>query len=286
MAATGVCSTPASGNSRRAMWTTGALAERNRTLSRSKHIGQAGESSVAAQGPGYGALRVLEVRRRITDSWRRTQARLRRRAMRYLKDDDDVDDIIQETWLRAHASAPSYAGRGSLEGWLLRVCDRVCLMELRSRARSRQREAQVAVTMNASASEEALLVERLQSAVENQHLADVALDALMSLAPRQRHVAILRFMLGRSIDEVAAALDIAPGTVKAVSHHARRRLRLAMTTLMKAEDTVLITANDRCPMAECRVGLLQSTLGETRHCTYVRTRGQASIDASRVRSQH
>ena len=50
-------------------------------------------------------------------------------------------------------------------------------------------------------------------------------DALRGLAAGQRQVVVLRHLWGLSVDETAAELGIAPGTVKSQTSDALRRLR-------------------------------------------------------------
>ncbi len=60
------------------------------------------------------------------------------------------------------------------------------------------------------------------------HETDAVLDlrsALAELAPGQRRALVLRHLWGLSVDETAAALGIAPGTVKSQTSDAVRRVR-------------------------------------------------------------
>lgn len=54
------------------------------------------------------------------------------------------------------------------------------------------------------------------------------LDALLDLPPMQRKVVVLRHWLGLSVEETAADLQIATGTVKGYSSRALDRLREAL----------------------------------------------------------
>jgi RNA polymerase sigma factor (sigma-70 family) len=49
-------------------------------------------------------------------------------------------------------------------------------------------------------------------------------QAVRALPRRQHEVAVLRYYGGLSINEIAEALHITPGTVKAHLHHARAQL--------------------------------------------------------------
>jgi RNA polymerase sigma-70 factor (ECF subfamily) len=53
-------------------------------------------------------------------------------------------------------------------------------------------------------------------------------EALALLTPRQRAAVVLRYFADLPIADIAAALDCAPGTVKATLHQSLRRLRVEM----------------------------------------------------------
>lgn len=55
--------------------------------------------------------------------------------------------------------------------------------------------------------------------------------ALRRLDARHRDVVVCRLLLDWSVDETAAALDLAPGTVKSRLHHALRRLAVDLSHL-------------------------------------------------------
>jgi RNA polymerase sigma-70 factor, ECF subfamily len=64
--------------------------------------------------------------------------RLRQRAGSILGDGDAADDVVQEVFLRALATAPELSGEGSPVAWLYRVTTNLCLNRLRDDARHRR----------------------------------------------------------------------------------------------------------------------------------------------------
>jgi RNA polymerase sigma-70 factor (ECF subfamily) len=53
-------------------------------------------------------------------------------------------------------------------------------------------------------------------------------EAVRSLPPRQRTAVALRYVADLPVDEIAAAMRVAPGTVRATLHVARQRLAAAL----------------------------------------------------------
>ena len=72
----------------------------------------------------------------------------------------------------------------------------------------------------------ALTEDHLDVPAKPQAANDVA-DLLVTLSPEHRQVVLMRFVDDLTIDEIAAALDIAAGTVKSRLHHAVAALRRA-----------------------------------------------------------
>ncbi|MFF9157521.1 RNA polymerase sigma factor [Streptomyces sp. NPDC014846] len=60
-------------------------------------------------------------------------------------------------------------------------------------------------------------------------LKDMLFSAIKELPPTQRTIVVSRYVKSMSTDEIATALEISPGTVRAHLSHARRRLRDLLT---------------------------------------------------------
>jgi RNA polymerase sigma-70 factor (ECF subfamily) len=149
------------------------------------------------------------------------RAHLRAVAYRMLGTLSEVDDAIQEAWLRL--SRADAAGIDNLGGWLTTVVARVCLDMLRSR-KSRSEEPftpnapePVATgTSGSSPEQEALLADSVGVAL---------LVVLDRLAPAERLAFVLHDMFGLPFDEIAPIVGRSETATRQLASRARRRVR-------------------------------------------------------------
>lgn len=123
---------------------------------------------------------------------------------------DDVDDITQETFLRAYRGLQSFRGDATAKSWLMSIARRVCL----DFAEKRSKEQSV---VNGLARKQEISVEA-GYAIETRELFD-------ALPSQFREAFVLVRILGFGYDEVAAILQCPRGTVQ--SRVARARILLA-----------------------------------------------------------
>ena len=137
------------------------------------------------------------------------------RLLQYLRrfegPDVGADDLLQECWLRAYRKRRTFAGTGSLVGWLFSVARTVGLAAASQRAR---RTAPIVDSAPLGPN----LLDRIS-------LRDALTDAVLALPERQREVVLLRIVEGQSTGDTAERLRCAEGTVKATLHQAMQKLR-------------------------------------------------------------
>ncbi len=136
-------------------------------------------------------------------------------------DDDDAHDLLQDVWRRAYHKRHTFAGTGSLLGWLLAIARTVGLAALRRRA-SRDRFQPDPTYHTGEPPPDPSHV------LEQQELARSIRRALLELPDRERDVVVLRLLEQRTTRETAALLGCAEGTVKASLHSALKKLRAPM----------------------------------------------------------
>jgi RNA polymerase sigma-70 factor (ECF subfamily) len=140
---------------------------------------------------------------------RRHQARVFRLASRFFKRRQDVEDVAQDTFLRAWLKLRTYRADAPFEHWLTRLCLR-CIYD---RLRRRRHEAE-------SASE----IEIQAPAIDPNARLEVE-GLLARLSAPDRFLLTLLEGEGWSVAEIAARLGWTQVNVKVRAHRARRRLR-------------------------------------------------------------
>jgi RNA polymerase sigma-70 factor, ECF subfamily len=139
-------------------------------------------------------------------------------ATRLTGDRAAAEDVVQETLLRAwkHADALR-SGVGSVRGWLLTVARNLVTDRARARA-VRPMEVNQPVDVPAAQRDHA------DTVVDTM----TVMGALEGLSPEHRAVLVELYYRGRTVNETAAVLGIAPGTVKSRTYHAVRALRATL----------------------------------------------------------
>jgi RNA polymerase sigma-70 factor (ECF subfamily) len=138
-----------------------------------------------------------------------------------LRDADEAEDVVEETFWQAWQKASSYEpSRGAVSTWLLTIGRRRALDRLRSRGRRREEP----MTQTKGFAEIASPGVDPLEAVEGLERRSYVLAALDELPAEQREVLDLGYFQGLSQTEIAEATGQPLGTVKT-------RMRLAMQKL-------------------------------------------------------
>ena len=130
-----------------------------------------------------------------------------------------MEDVVQETLLRAIKSYTSFRRDSSFLTWSYTILART------ARAVNQVRSKSIPVDYVMRLSQELPPVDQaLISDEDSRHL----IDAMRALPEQQREVMTLRFLQEFSYAEIAAALGVSVGTVKATIFQARTSLRAAI----------------------------------------------------------
>ena len=132
-----------------------------------------------------------------------------RHARRLVGDPQAAEDLAAEALTRTYVRWPRIRSYEYLDAWVLRVVTNLAIDALARR--------RVTTPAADALSPEDAAVLRLTLA-----------QALRALPARQRDAVVLRYVADMTEDDVAAALGVAPGTVKSHLHRAVERLRVVL----------------------------------------------------------
>ncbi len=177
------------------------------------------------------------------------EPRLRSRLSRLVRDTAVVDDLVQLTFLRAHAarsrfaSLPERADR-AVEGWYLAIARNVALDHLRhSYRRDRRHETLIAKgdVSGMGVPEAAPNAEELQLTREvGDEVSRRVRSAIEQLPPGQREVVKMHKLRGMSMADIADRLGVRPGALRVRAHRAYKAL--ANTLLPADREAVALPA--------------------------------------------
>jgi RNA polymerase sigma-70 factor, ECF subfamily len=131
---------------------------------------------------------------------------------------DDVDDVLQQAYLKAFVQWPTFRGDASFGTWLHRIVYTTALDHVRGSQRRVQRERRSARPEHQPDDTE-LVIDHV--------LLEAALD---ELSADQRTVLLLVDGQGFGYDDVALVLGVAPGTIASRLHRARAAVRARLRT--------------------------------------------------------
>lgn len=150
-------------------------------------------------------------------------------AYRVLGESEAAADAAQEAFISAYRHLDSYRG-GSFRGWLMRIVTNACYDELRRRKRrpAISLEEMMTAPDGTEMDSEAVLAspdELPEDRAQRRELANAIQDCLNTLPEEMRMVTVLCDVQGMDYAEIAAAMNIALGTVKSRLSRARARMR-------------------------------------------------------------
>ena len=136
---------------------------------------------------------------------------LQRQALRLTRDTGAAEDLVQETFVRAlgHRLLLAQLNRHQRLAWLRRTLKRLFL----DRRAERQRQAALLEVYG----------REVPAAVDPEE--DDGFDPFDLAPPEDRELLEMRYRQGLSSVEIAAELDLPPGTVRWRLHRAVRRMR-------------------------------------------------------------
>ncbi|MEY5101067.1 MAG: polymerase sigma factor RpoE [Pseudomonadota bacterium] len=171
------------------------------------------------------------------------QRRVERLVGRMVRNSDLVEDIAQETFIRAYRALGQFRGESQFYTWLYRIAVNTAKKQLLELKRD------PVVTMSALESDEgdetsgserelieqAIDTETPEAVLASKEIAQAVNEAMDGLTPELRQAITLREIEGLSYDDIAQALDCPIGTVRSRIFRAREAISARIKPLLERQ---------------------------------------------------
>ncbi|SFH02110.1 RNA polymerase sigma factor [Pedobacter insulae] len=147
------------------------------------------------------------------------RSQLKTYAMNFTRDEDDADDLIQDTLLKAFTYFANFKPGTNFRGWLFTIMKNTFINNYRRSTRSR---ALIITEENISSNNLAHSASRNNG--ELKFINEDISKALKTL-PTNLYDPFIRYFEGYKYHEIAEEFDMPVGTVKTRIHHARLQLK-------------------------------------------------------------
>jgi RNA polymerase sigma-70 factor, ECF subfamily len=165
----------------------------------------------------------------------RYSTKIYRLAKHITQHDEDAEDVLQETFLKAFEHLGDFQGQSKFYTWIVRIAVNESLMKLRKRKSDRTvpLDEPLDTGEDTVVREIAVWDENPEQQYSREELTKILDEAVQSLRPVFRTVFVLRDIEELSTEETAEALGLSVPAVKSRLLRARLQLREKLTRLFK-----------------------------------------------------
>jgi RNA polymerase sigma-70 factor, ECF subfamily len=155
-----------------------------------------------------------------------------RLAFRMTGNEQDAEDVVQETFLRAYRQLDKYEARSSFSTWLYRIASNYSLdlirmrkrhEDKRERGKAEERDILQTIPVNTPGPDRIVYSSQIQERVN---------EALNELSPQERTAFVLRHFEGMSIDEIGETLGTGTNATKHSIFRAVQKLRRSLESVV------------------------------------------------------
>jgi len=157
-----------------------------------------------------------------------------RLAFRMTGNEQDAEDVVQESFLRAYRQLGRFESRANFGTWLYRIVSN-CSVDLMRSKQARHDQVRGDSLDDGTMELPAADVPGPERMAHSAEIDRRVQDALQELSPLERAAFTLRHYEGRSIDEISAALGLGTSAAKHSVFRAVKKLRVALAPLRSQE---------------------------------------------------
>ncbi|HEY8271367.1 MAG TPA: sigma-70 family RNA polymerase sigma factor [Pseudobdellovibrionaceae bacterium] len=154
-------------------------------------------------------------RRSFSELVKRHQKGLLRMSLRFVKDLDAAEDVVQESFIKAYEKLHSFEGRASFKSWLFQIAVNNARNRIRDYRKNMVDIENVQLAVGAE----------VEGGMVHDAVAGVLREEVDKLPDRQRTALVLRVYEDLSFKEIAEIMGCPYDTAKANYRHALMKLR-------------------------------------------------------------
>lgn len=166
---------------------------------------------------------------------KKTKDKIYNLGLKFFGNKEDAADLLQETYIKAYESLPSFEGRSSFSTWLYRIATNFALMKLRKEKYKKISIDEIKKTADSTYNNIDISdwTNNPYFHYRNEELREILYSAINSLPPRYKTIFILHDIEGLSVEEVAKILSLSIPTTKTRIHRSRLYLREKLSEYFK-----------------------------------------------------
>ena len=154
-----------------------------------------------------------------------------RLAFRMTGNEQDAEDVVQESFLRAYRQLGRFESRANFGTWLYRIVSNCSVDLMRSRQARHDQVRGDSLDQDGAVELPAVDQPGPERIAESAEIDRRVQHALQELSPLERAAFTLRHYEGRSIDEISATLGLGTSAAKHSVFRAVKKLRVALAPL-------------------------------------------------------
>ena len=173
---------------------------------------------------------------------RRYNQRLFRIIRGYLRDDEEIRDAMQNTYLKAFDKLHQFQGNSSFSTWLIRIGINEALLRIKEMKKGRAIFLYPEEMKSLQVEDKQINTEKSMIRRESGLLLEKAID---SLPEKYRVVYILKEVEGISNEEICLMMDLSESNLRVRLHRAKAILKESLLSLTPVTD-IFEFGNNRC----------------------------------------
>lgn len=166
------------------------------------------------------------------------QRKLSRLLSRMIRDQAEIEDVVQESFIKAYRALPNFRGDSAFYTWLYRIGINTAKNYLVSAGRrpSVSTDIEIEDAENFEDGNELRTMDTPETALMTKQIAQTVNDAVVSLPDELRTAITLREIEGLSYEEIATIMQCPIGTVRSRIFRARETIALKLRPLLDTPD--------------------------------------------------